>query len=105
MVAEDQLKVGATNLAQSIGLRCNHRRWLSLSRAANQRRVATLNVNNAHAAGAEPWKLRVVAERWHLNAVCAADLKDGLPFKCFELLPINLYVEGWRALWSLWAAC
>ena len=105
VVAEDQLKVGATNLAQSIGLRCNHRLWFCLSRAADQRRVAALNINNAHAAGAEPRKFRVVAERWHLNAVRAADLKDCLSFKRFELLPVDLYIEGWRALWSLRAAC
>jgi len=66
--------------------------------------VASFNINDAHAACAEPWQFRVVAERWHFNAIRAADFKNCLSFERFELLPINLNVEGWCALRSLWAA-
>ena len=104
MVAENQFKVCLANFTESIGLRCNNLFRLRRCRAADLWLVTPLDVDYAHAAGAKPWELWVVAEGWDLDAVCAAHLKNGLPLKRFELLSVDLYIERWRALRSLGAA-
>jgi len=104
VVAEDQLQVGATDLAQPIGLRGDHRRRFRLSRTADLRRVAPLHVDDTHATGAEPRQFRVVAEGRHLDAVRATDLEDRLAFERFELPSVDLHIERRRALRALRAA-
>ena len=101
VVAEDQLEVGLADLAQPRCLRPHDHAFLGLARAGDGRRLLALDLDHAHAAGAEAGQLGLVAERGHLDAVVAADLEDGLAGAAGQRAPIDLDAELGRDLAAL----
>ena len=101
VVAEDELQVGLADLAQARRLGLDDHPRLRVTRAADGRRVLALDLDHAHAAGAEAGQLGLVAQRGHLDAVVAADLEDGLADAAGERPAVDLEVEGGRDLGSL----
>ena len=55
--------------------------------------VLALDLDDAHAAGAEAGQLGLVAEGGHLDAVVAADLQDGLARAAGEGAAVDLEAE------------
>ena len=94
VVAEDQLQVGLADLPQPLGLRLHDHARFSLARARDGRGVLTLDLDHAHAAGAEAGQLGLVAERGHLDAGVAADLEDGLALAGGQGAAVDLDLEG-----------
>ena len=66
--------------------------------------VLALDLDHAHPAGAEAGQFRLVAQRWHLDAVLAAYLEDGLADPAGQRPAGDVWIErrGDLGRWGLW---
>ncbi len=101
VVREDQLEVGAAQPSDLLGLRLDLHAVLAIARARDRRVVLALDLDDAHAAGAEARQLGLVTQRRDLDAVVAADLEDRLALEALDDAPVDLDPDARRRRWAL----